>query len=279
MKKLRDRVAVITGAGSGIGRALAHELAERGCHLALVDVDEGRLEAVRTGLAGSNRRVSTHVVDVADREAMHALPGQVMAEHGAAHIVINNAGVTAVGEIETQSLDDFEWVVGINFWGVLYGCKFFLPILKQQDEAHIVNLSSMFGLIGLPTQGAYCATKAAVRSLSETLNAELAHTNVRVTSVHPGGIRTNIAADARFEKDVPDTERAELAEFFDKLRVSPEHAAKRIADAIERGDPRLLICAETYATDWLNRMWPSGVSFVVNRFAARRARAGAGREG
>jgi short-subunit dehydrogenase len=129
----------------------------------------------------------------------------------------------------------------------------------------------MFGLIGLPTQGAYCATKAAVRSLSESLSAELAHTNVCVTSVHPGGIRTNIAVDARFDKDVPDEERTELADFFDNLRVSPEHAAKRIIEAIEAGDSRLLICAETYATDWMKRLLPDGVNWLVGFFSRRRA--------
>ena len=278
MRQLRDRVAVITGAGSGIGRALAHALAAEGCHLALVDVDAARLEDVQGELEASDRRVTTYVVDVSDRAAMQALPGHVVADHGAAHIVINNAGVTVVGDIETQSLEDLDWIVGINFWGVLYGCKFFIPILKQQEEGHIVNLSSMFGLIGLPTQGAYCATKAAVRSLSESLSAELAHTNVRVTSVHPGGIRTNVAADARFNKDVANEERTELADFFDNLRVSPDHAAKRIVEAIKAGDSRLLICVETYATDWLRRLAPDGVSWLVNRFARRRAREAAGSE-
>ncbi len=271
MRQLRDRVAVITGAGSGIGRALAHALAAEGCHLALVDVDAARLEDVQGELEASDRRVTTYVVDVSDRAAMQALPGHVVADHGAAHIVINNAGVTVVGDIETQSLEDLDWIVGINFWGVLYGCKFFIPILKQQEEGHIVNLSSMFGLIGLPTQGAYCATKAAVRSLSESLSAELAHTNVRVTSVHPGGIRTNVAADARFNKDVADEERTELSDFFDNLRVSPDHAAKRIVEAIKAGQSRLIICVETYATDWLKRLFPSGVSWMVDRFARKRA--------
>ncbi len=272
MKQLRDRVAVITGAGSGIGRGLAHALAAEGCHLALVDVDAARLDAVKAELADSDRRITTYVVDVADRAAMQALPDRVVADHGAVHIVVNNAGVAVVGDIETQSMEDLDWIFGINFWGVLYGCKFFIPILKQQEEGHIVNLSSLLGLIGLPTQGAYCATKAAVRSLSETLNAELAETNVRVTSVHPGGIRTNIAAAARFGEEAED-ERQELADVFEKLRVSPDHAAKRIVGAIKRRKPRQLICIETYAVDWLKRLFPVGLTRLVNRSARNRARA------
>ncbi len=272
MKQFRDRVAVITGAGSGIGRALAHALADEGCHLALVDVDEERLEAAQIELGETDRKVTTYVVDVADREAMEKLPGHVVADHGAAHIVINNAGVTVVGDVETQSFEDLDWIVGINWWGVLYGCKFFIPILKRQEEAHIVNLSSMFGLIGLPTQGAYCATKAAVRSLSETLSAELAHTNVRVTSVHPGGIRTNIATAARWDKDAPQTDRADLTDFFDGLRVGPDHAAKRIIGAMRAERTRQIICVETYAVDWVKRLFPAGVTRLVDRFARKRAR-------
>lgn len=269
MKKFEDRVAVITGAGSGIGRALSHALAAKGCHLALTDVDEAGLAGTASELAGSGRKVTTYRVDVADREAMQALPDRVVADHGAAHIVINNAGVTIGGEIETQPMEDLEWIVGINFWGVLHGCRFFIPVLKQQDEAHIVNLSSLFGLVGLPGQGAYCATKAAVRSLSETLSAELVDTPVRVTSVHPGGIRTNIVANARMDEG---EEKQELLEFFENLRVGPEHAARRIVDAIERENPRLLICAETYASDWVKRAWPVTASRLVNFFARRRKR-------
>jgi len=270
MKRFTDRVAVITGAGSGIGRALAHRLAKEGCHLALTDVDDARLDAVKAELGGGDLRVTTYVVDVADREAMRALPDQVVADHGAVHIVVNNAGVTAVGDIETQSIDDFEWVVNVNFWGVYHGCKFFTPILKQQDEAHIVNLSSLFGLIGMPSQGAYCATKAAVRSLSETLGAELAHTPVRVTSVHPGGIKTNIAANARLDVE---SERDDLVDVFDKLRVSPDHAASRIVDAIKREKPRLRITVETYVSDWLKRLFPVGTIRLLNALTRRQARA------
>jgi len=273
MKKLEDRVAVVTGAGSGIGRALAHALARERCHLALVDVHPGRLEEVEAELADAGRRVTTYVVDVADRAAMQALPARVVADHGAVHIVVNNAGVTIGGEIETQPLDDLDWIVGINFWGVLYGCRFFTPILKQQDEAHIVNLSSLFGLIGLPEQGAYCATKAAVRSLSETLAAELADTPVRVTSVHPGGVRTRIAADARLP---PGEERDRVISLFESLRVGPDQAARRIVDAIRREKPRLRICVETYLADWLRRLAPVSTSRLVNRLNRRRKRALAG---
>jgi len=270
MKKLEDRVAVITGAGSGIGRALAHALARERCHLALVDVHAGRLGEVEAELADCGRHVTTYVVDVADRGAMQALPARVVADHGAVHIVVNNAGVTIGGEIETQPLEDLDWIVGINFWGVLYGCRFFTPLLKQQDEAHIVNLSSLFGLVGLPEQGAYCATKAAVRSLSETLAAELADTPVRVTSVHPGGVRTNIVVDARMQAG---EDRDRMITLFEHLRVGPDRAARRIVDAIRREQPRLRICVETYLADWLRRLAPVSTSRLVNRMSRRRKRA------
>lgn len=261
MKQLNDRVAVITGAGSGIGRATAHRLAAEGCHLALTDVHAARLDEVKAELANSQRSVTTYVLDAADRHAMQAFPEQVVADHGAAHILINNAGVTIEGLLEEQSLEDLDWIMGINLWGVIYGCKFFTPILKAQEEGHIVNLSSMFGLIGLPGQSAYCATKAAVRSLSESLGAELASTNVGVTSVHPGGIRTNIARDARFSND---ENRQQVSDFFSNLKTGPDHAANKIVNAIKRGKPRVRICKETYLTDWMKRLWPVTTSRLVN---------------
>lgn len=269
MKQFRDRVAVVTGAGSGIGRALAHALVREGCHVALVDVHATRLDEVQAELADSDRRVTTYVVDVSDRAAMQALPARVVADHGAVHIVINNAGVTIGGEIESQRLEDLDWIVGINFWGVLYGCRFFTPVLKQQDEAHIVNLSSLFGLIGLPEQGAYCATKAAVRSLSETVAAELADTSVRVTCVHPGGVRTNIVADARME---PGADRDRMVTTFENLRVGPDQAARRIVEAIRREKPRLRICVETYVSDWLRRLAPVSTSRLINALYRREMR-------
>ena len=253
MKDLRGRVAVVTGAASGIGRALAVRLAEKGCHLALVDVNEAGLAEVSDLVRWSGKTVSVHVADVSNRDRMAALPGEILAIHGRVHVLVNNAGVAVGATLAEHDLDDFEWIVGINFWGVVYGCKFFLPHLEEQDEAHIVNVSSMFGFLGLPGQGAYCATKAAVRALSESLWTELAHTGVKVTSVHPGGIRTNIASSSR---TLDEQAKLDAMRLFDRWGTPPEVAADRIVRAIERGQERLLICPEAYVSDVLKRLFP-----------------------
>ena len=193
VRAFRDKVAVVTGAASGIGRALAQDLARRGADLALVDVSAAALAETAGLCAARGRGVTTHIADVADAARMKALAAEVVAAHGRVELLVNNAGVSVTGTFEEQSLDDWRWIVGVNFWGVVHGCKFFLPHLRRAREAHIVNLSSMFGLIGLPTQSSYCATKFAVRGFSEALWAELRGSGIGVTTVHPGGVRTNIA--------------------------------------------------------------------------------------
>ena len=274
MRRLAGRVAVVTGAASGIGRALALALAERGCALALVDVDAAGLAALERELAaasaGASRevRVSTHVADVADRARMAALPGEVVAAHGAVHVLVNNAGVATLDLLEEHPLEDFDWLFGINFFGVLHGCAFFLPHLRAQDEAHIVNVSSMFGFVGLPRNAAYCASKAAVRSLSESLQAELAGSNVCVTSVHPGGVKTSIIRSARGRDEGV---RAEVQGFFDRRARAPEVAARRIVRAIERGSWRIRIGAESVLADWAKRIAPVAAQRAI---AARFRRAG-----
>jgi NAD(P)-dependent dehydrogenase (short-subunit alcohol dehydrogenase family) len=263
MKQLRDRVAVVTGAASGIGAALSVLLARKGCDLALVDVNAEGLQTTARGVEAEGRKASVHVVDVADREAMRALPEAVVAEHGHVHVVVNNAGVGVDGTFEEVSLDDLDWIFGINFWGVVYGCKFFLPHLRREEEAHIVNLSSLFGIIGVPGQTAYCTSKFAVRGLSESLWCELSDQGIGVTSVHPGGIRTNIARSARFQEGA---DPKEMIEAFDRLaRMSPETAAERIVGAIEQGKPRLRITAETYVLDWLKRLAPNATQWIIRR--------------
>ncbi|MGH1345388.1 MAG: SDR family NAD(P)-dependent oxidoreductase [Nannocystales bacterium] len=255
MKNFRGRVAVITGAASGIGRALSIALAERGCELALVDVKEDDLRDVQNECKHHGRRVSVHCVDVASRAAMGELPAAVESAHGAVDIVVNNAGVTVASNLEDQDLDDFEWLMGINVWGVVYGCKFFLPLLKRSDDAYIVNISSMFGLVGVPGQSSYCLSKFAVRGFSESIGAELAETNVRVMSVHPGGIATNIVRDARWAKD--DLEgRSRAMRFFEQRAMPPERAALRIIEGMERGATRKLIASETFLTDAVKRVIP-----------------------
>jgi len=264
-------VAVVTGAASGIGRAVALELAGRGCALALVDVNESGLAEVADRVRALGRKVSVHVADVADRARMERLPGEVKREHGHVHVVVNNAGVSVSGTLLDQSLDDFAWIVGINFWGVVYGCKLFLPHLLAEDEGHIVNLSSLFGLVGVPTQLSYNATKYAVRGISEALISELAGTRVGVTCVHPGGIRTNIvrAARASTARDVEENELT--AAQFERWAMAPEKAAKKIVRAIERNQARLRIGVETYVGDWAKRLFPVSTQRLLG-WAWRRAR-------
>lgn len=269
MKKLEGRVAVITGGGSGIGLATAERLAARGCALALVDVDAERLAAAAADFAERGVKTSIHTVDVADAAAMEALPAAVVAEHGAVHVLVNNAGVSVAAQFEDQTLDDLRWIVGINFWGVIHGCKFFLPELKRQDEAHIVNISSMFGFIGVPSQSSYCATKFAVRGFSEALWAELQDTNVGVTSIHPGGINTNIATSMR---SYDDELRAATVAGLERSRA-PEAVAKKIEAAIDGNRLRAIVGIEAYVSEWLKRLMPVSTHRLLarrmNRFANR----------
>ena len=272
--QLQGRVAVVTGAASGIGRAVAVELAGRGCALALVDVNESGLAETADRVRARGRKASVHVADVSDRARMERLPGEVLAEHGHVHVVVNNAGVSVSGQLADQSLDDFHWIVGINFWGVVYGCKLFLPQLLREDEGHLVNISSLFGLVGVPTQVSYNATKYAVRGISEALVSELSGTRVRVTCVHPGGIRTNIvrAARASTAKDVEDNRNT--AELFERFAMAPEKAARKIVRAIERNQARVRIGVETYLGDWAKRLLPVATQRFVG-WAWRRSLKGA----
>ena len=264
MRSFRDKVAVVTGAASGIGRALAILLARRGADLALVDVSEAGLAETADAVAKAGRRATVHVADVADAARMERLAAEVVAAHGAVHLLVNNAGVSVTASLETQSLEDFRWIVGVNFWGVVHGCKFFLPALRaaraKGSEAHIVNVSSMFGLIGLPSQSSYCATKFAVRGFSEALWAELHEAGIGVTSVHPGGVRTNIV---RTSRTADPAAKQQMIERFDRLAMAPEKAAARILQAVERNRLRVVICPEAHAADWAKRIAPVAVHRLV----------------
>ncbi|MCX5740097.1 MAG: SDR family NAD(P)-dependent oxidoreductase [Proteobacteria bacterium] len=262
MRSFENKVAVITGAASGIGRALAQQLAQRGAELALVDVNASALAETAASVAATGRRVTTHIVDVADAARMEALAETVVAQHGRVELLVNNAGVSVTGTFEEQSLDDWRWIVGVNLWGVVHGCKFFLPHLRRAEEAHIVNLSSMFGLIGLPTQSSYCATKFAVRGLSEALWAELHGSGIGVTSVHPGGVKTNIVRDSR---TADANAKQQMILRFDRMAMSPEKAAAKILDAALRNKLRVVICPETRVADWAKRLFPAGVHQLVER--------------
>jgi short-subunit dehydrogenase len=260
MRSFENKVAVITGAASGIGRALAQHLAQRGAELALVDLNASALAETAASVAATGLPVNTHLVDVADAVRMEALEEEVVAQHGRVELLVNNAGVSVTGTFEEQSLDDWHWIVGVNFWGVVHGCKAFLPHLRQRPEGHLVNVSSVFGLIGLPTQSSYCATKFAVRGFSEALWAELADSRIGVTVVHPGGVDTNIVRASRTAD--PDA-KAQMIERFERSAVAPEVVAEQIARGVERGALRVRVCRETYAVDWAKRLFPSGVHRLV----------------
>jgi NAD(P)-dependent dehydrogenase (short-subunit alcohol dehydrogenase family) len=253
MRTLDNAVAVVTGAASGIGRATAVALAANGCTLAIADIDELGLAETRRQLEGRSTRHSVHHVDVADKQRMQAFADEVADTHGRVNLVVNNAGVSVGATLEDHSLDDFEWIVGINFWGVVYGCKFFLPHLQRAGWGTFVNLSSMFGLTGVPGQSSYCATKFAVRGFSESLAIELANENIDVISVHPGGIRTNIARNSRTRQTAS---HARVIKWFDTKTMVPEKAAAKIVKAIERRRNRVVITPEAWLTDVVKRIYP-----------------------
>ena len=264
IRSLAGRVAVITGAAGGVGRALAAELAGRGCHLALTDVNEAALDAAVTALASDAVKVTAHRVDVTSRDDMAALPAKVVAEHGGVNLLVNNAGITLQKSFATHSLEDWDRIVGINWWGVLHGCHYFLPALRDADEAHIVNMSSMTGFLGIPMQSSYCATKAAVKGLSESLWAELAPLGIGVTSVHPGAIRTDmIQATIEESDDLAFAERS--YRMAQRTGVSPEKAAAKIVRAVERGRMRVRFGADAVVLDVLKRLLPTAIHKPMRR--------------
>ncbi len=263
MKRIEGRVAVVTGAAGGIGRATALRLAERGCEVALADIDRVGLDETAALLARHAVKVSTAVVDVASAPAMEAFARHVETTHGGAAILVNNAGVVIAGPFVEQRLADLEWLLGINYWGVVHGCHHFLPLLRRQDEGHIVNLSSMFGFLGLPGQSGYCATKAAVRALSESLYAELRRERIGVTTVHPGCIDTSIVRAGRVDDEAT---RQEVQALFDRLGAPPDVVARAILRAIERNRLFVRVRAESIATDLAKRLFP----VAVHRFIAAR---------
>ena len=257
MKIDRTTVAVVTGAASGIGRALAVRLAQAGSSLAIADVKAEALDETARMLNGASGKVTTHVVDVSDRERVEAFVREVVEAHGRANLLINNAGVGLIGAIDELSIDDIEWLMGVNFWGVVYGVKLFLPILRQQPQSHIVNISSVFGIIGPVGHSAYAASKFAVRGFTEVLRHELAGGNVKVSVVHPGGIKTNIANDARPGAGAGQAAvEKEKAIFNSAARTSPEAAAERIVRGVLRDEERILIGSDAWVIDRIQRWAP-----------------------
>lgn len=280
MSFLSSGVAVVTGAGSGIGRALAEQLAAAGSALALADVDETALQQTEQYLVRTSALVTTHVVDVAKEEKINAFAVDVQACHRRVTLLINNAGVALHGNFEEISLEDFRWLMEINFWGAVYGVKYFLPLLRREPRAHIVNLSSVFGLIAPAGQAAYAASKFAVRGFSEALCHELEGSRVGVSCVHPAGIRTSIARRARLGAGTPPERHKESVARFEQLaRTGPEAAAARILRGIERSEPRILIGMDAYQLDILQRLRPASYWKPLAKKLEQRVAASPGSQG
>ncbi|MEZ5539284.1 MAG: SDR family NAD(P)-dependent oxidoreductase [Pseudomonadales bacterium] len=258
MKDLNNKVAVVTGAGSGIGRALAQALAAEGCHLALVDINEAGLQETVQLVASTQVRTSVHVASVADRDRMAALPEEVEQQHGAIHLLFNNAGVTVNKSFENHTMADWDFVLGINLWGVIYGCHYFLPYLKKQGEGHIVNTSSMAGFLGFPNQSAYSMSKSAVKTFSETLRVELVRYNIGVTSIHPGAIRTNIM-NATMAHSGVDKDTQRVADLVARFGKSPEVLAKKVIKAVKNNRMRVLIGPDAYIFEIFKRLMPEWI--------------------
>lgn len=268
MKNFKNKVAAITGAGSGIGQQLAVLLAKQGCHLSLSDVNEQGLAKTVELVKDSHVRVTTKKVNVAKLEEVRAWAAETVQDHGSVNMIFNNAGVALGSTVEGASYEELEWIVNINFWGVVYGTKEFLPLIKQSGEGHIINISSLFGLTAQPTQSAYNATKFAVRGFTESLRQELDLENCGVSAlcVHPGGIRTNIANAAKMNDSIRSLgmHPEKSARSFNKLlRCPPEEAARQILEAVKKDKRRLLIGNDAKTLDLIQRILPTGYQRVT----------------
>lgn len=221
-------------------------------------------EGTRKLLEAAGAVCSTHVVDVADRASVEDFAADVVREHGAVHLLINNAGVTLVDRAEHVKYEDFEWILNINFWGVVHGTKSFLPYMRQVDEAHIVNVSSLFGLVAMPLQTSYNASKFAVRGFTEGLKMELAGSAIGVSCVHPGGIKTSIGKNSRVGDDALSGWKEQLVADFEKAaRTTPEKAASVIIRGIEKKKRRILIGGDAKFVDFVARLFPGSYEKIL----------------
>ena len=265
MNAYQGKVAVITGAGSGIGRELARQLAAHGARLALSDISDAGLAETKK-LCGRKTEVRTYALDVSKRLAVFAHADQVQRDLGPTHFLFNNAGVSIAATFEHMTVEELEWLLGINLWGVVYATKAFLPGMLAQRAGHIVNLSSIFGFVGVPTQSAYNISKFGVRGLTECLWAELSGTGVKATCVHPGGIRTNIDRSAPLGKFAGDYERKIMNTISEMLVTPPEDCAREIIDGVARGQKRIVTGKNAVLVDYVSRISPEYYGTVLKAF-------------
>lgn len=270
MKIKPGHAAVITGAGGGIGSARARALAAKGCALALADISTEALAKTAASLPDSAGKITQHIVDVSDRHAMQSFRDDVLSAHGQVNILINNAGITLQKSFSTHSLEDWDRMIGINFRGVLYGCHFFEEALTKANDAHLVNLSSMAAFLGLPSQSSYCATKAGVQLLTDSLMAEWNLKNIGVTSVHPGAVRTDMIMATLSESD--DIEQAQRNfDIANKTGVDADYAAAKILRAIEKNKTRLKIGKDAHIFQFIQRFMPRAGNALMRKIAAKYA--------
>jgi len=272
MKSFQGKVAAITGAGSGIGRALAIELARRGCALALADLDALRLAETQALAQADGVRVTTSALDVANRQAVFDWAERCRTEHGKVNLIFNNAGVALTSFAETTAQADFEWLMGINFWGVVHGTQAFMPHLRASGEGHVINISSLFGIMAMPTQSAYNASKFAVRGFTEALRMELelAEAPVSATCVHPGGIATNIAMAGRIDPAIERVSgmdaQAHRKRAHKMIQVTtPQSAARQILTGVERNARRVVVGPDAKLMDLWTRIFGSWYQPLVLR--------------
>lgn len=279
MKNLTAKVAAVTGAGSGIGQALAINLAKEGCSVAISDVDEKSLKETQKMLKGFGVKVTSQTLDVADKDAVYLWAEQVVEDHGKVNLIFNNAGVALSGTVGSLSLEDYKWIMDINFWGVVYGTKAFLPHLEASGEGHVVNISSIFGLTSQPLMSGYNASKFAVRGFTESLrqDLEITNSNVSTTCIHPGGIKTNIAKSARVDDSslaVTGASKASTLKQFEKMFIhTPDSAAKTILKGVKHNDRRVLIGADARAFDGVARIFPTGYQWLFTKAIKWRSKA------
>jgi short-subunit dehydrogenase len=264
MNVYQDKVAVITGAGSGIGRELARSLATRGARLAISDVNTAALLETK-GLCGT-AEVRTYRLDVASRQEVFAHADDVKRDFGTAHYVFNNAGVTLVATFEHMTLEELDWLLGINLWGVIHGTKAFLPMLLAQKQGHVINMSSIFGIIGMPGQSAYSISKFGVRGLTESLWRELKGTGVKATLVYPGGIRTNIDKAAPLGRFAGEYEKSLMEKVGRLLVTPPERCARDIVEGVAQGRKRILTGKNARKTALLVRLLPTSYGVLLRRY-------------